>query len=141
MSQKVASARNEYRCGIEINQNGRYTVRIRASFGRKDWSLPLFFLVSSFDAAMKRLEEALQLLQRHEERLWFWGAERSDDPKVAGEMLTEFGLHLDQRREFPKRAAAVTVSPERPVPAFRMAQARRLLAESVTSGRTALASD
>lgn len=141
MSQKVASARNEYRCGIEINQNGKYTVRIRASFGRKGWSLPIFFLVSSFDAAMKRLEEALQLLQRHEERLWFWGAERSDDPKLAGEMLTEFGLRYDQRREFPKRAASVIVPPERPVPAFRMAQARRLLAESVTSGRTALASD
>lgn len=142
MSQRMSAARNEYRCGIEINQNGKYTVRIRASFGRKDWSLPLFFLVSSFDAAMKRLEEALQILQRHEERLWFWGAERSDDPKVAGEMLTEFGLHYDQRREFPKRAAAVSVPPERPVPAFRMAQARRALAESVTtSGRTALASD
>lgn len=141
MSQRTASPRNEYRCSIEVNQNGKYTVRVRASFGRKDWSLPVFFLVSSFDAAMKRLEEALQLLQRYEERLWFWSAERSDDPKVAGEMLNQFGLYFDQRREFPKRAAAVTVPPEKPVPAFRMAQARRLLADSITSGRTALASD
>jgi hypothetical protein len=141
MSQKVASILNEYRCGIEINQNGKYAVRIRASFGRKDWSLPLYFLVSSFDAAMKRLEEALQLLQRDEERLRFWATERGDDPKLAGEMLNEFGLHYDQRRDFPRRAAAVSVLPARPVPAFRMAQARRTLADSVTSGRTALASD
>lgn len=141
MSQKNTSHRNEYRCGIEINQNGKYTVRIRACFGRKDWSLPVYFLVSSFDTAMKRLEEALQVLQRHEERLWFWSVERSDDRKLAGEMLGEFGLHYDQRREFPKRGAEIAVPPERPVPAFRMAQARRTLADSVTSGRTALASD
>jgi hypothetical protein len=141
MSQKTTTLRNEYRCGIEINQNGKYAVRIRAWFGRKDWSLPVYFLVSSFDAAMKRLEEALQLLQRNEEKLWFWSVDRSDDPKLAGELLSEFGLHYDQRREFPKRGAEVTVSPERPVPAFRMAQARRTLADSVTSGRTALASD
>jgi hypothetical protein len=141
MSQKATTLRNEYRCGIEVNQNGKYTVRIRAWFGRKDWSLPVFFLVSSFDTAMKRLEEALQLLQRHEEKLWFWSVERSDDPKLAGELLSEFGLHYDQRREFPKRGAEVAVPPERPVPAFRMAQARRMLADSVSSGRTALASD
>ncbi len=141
MSEKLTAQRNEYRCCIEVNQNGKYAVRVRAKFGAKDWSLPVFFLVSSFDTGMKRLEEALQLLQRHEERLWFWGVERSDDPKLAGEMLNQFGLRYDQRRDFPRRAAQLAVSAGRPVPAFRLAQARRALADSISSGRTALASD
>ncbi|MHB8411472.1 MAG: hypothetical protein ACYDDI_05935 [Candidatus Acidiferrales bacterium] len=141
MNQKLIVQRNEYRCCIEINQNGKYSVRVQAKFGRKDWCLPVFFLVSSFDTAMKRLEEALQLLQRHEEHLWFWGVERSDDPKLVGEMLNQFGLHYDQRRDFPRRAAELTVTAGRAVPAFRVAQARRSLAESISAGRTALASD
>jgi hypothetical protein len=141
MNQKMTAGRNEYRCCIEINQNGKYSVRIKVRFGGKEWSLPLFFLVSSFDGAMKRLEEAVQLLQREEERLWFWGVERSDDPKLAAELLSPLGLHYDQRREFPRRVAEFAVPAGRSVSAFRLAQARRALAESITAGRTALASD
>lgn len=141
MSQKTALERNEYRCCIEINQNGKYSVRIQVRFGAKNWSLPVFFLVSSFDAAMKRLEEAIQLLQRDEDRLWFWGVERSDDPKVAVELMSNMGLRYDRRREFPRRMAEFVLPPGRPVTAFRLAQARRSLAESITAGRTALASD
>ena len=141
MSQKMTAERNEYRCCIEINQNGKYSVRIQARFGGKAWSLPVFFLVSSFDAAIKKLAEAVQLLQREEERLWFWGVERSDDPKLAAELLGLAGLHYDQRREFPRRAAEFVVPAGRAVSAFRLAQARRALADSISAGRTALASD
>lgn len=141
MSQKTALQRNEYRCCIEINQNGKYSVRMQVRFGAKNWSLPVFFLVSSFDAAMKRLEEAVQLLQRDEDKLWFWGVERSDDPKVAAELMNGIGLHYDQRREFPRRKAEFALLPGHPVTAFRLAQARRALADSITAGRTALASD
>ena len=141
MNQKMTAERNEYRCCIEINQNGKYSVRIQVRFGGKDWSLPVFFLVSSFDAAIKRLEEAVQLLQREEERLWFWGVERTDDPKLAAELLGRLGLRYDQRREFPKRVAEFAVPAGRAVSAFRLAQARRALADSVSAGRTALASD
>lgn len=141
MSQKTTAGRNDYRCCIEINQNGKYSVRIRVLFGGKEWSLPVFFLVSSFDAAIKKLEEVVQLLQREEERLWFWGVERSDDPKLAAELLGPLGLHYDQRREFPRRVAEFAVPSGRAVSAFRLAQARRALAESISAGRTALASD
>jgi hypothetical protein len=141
MNQRTAAERNEYRCCIEINQNGKYSVRIQVCFGQKSWSLPVFFLVSSFDAAMKKLEEAVQLLQRDEERLWFWGVERSDDPKLAAELLSKVGLQYDRRREFPRRMAEFALPAGRPVSAFRLAQARRALADSVSSGRTALASD
>jgi hypothetical protein len=141
MNQKTTAERNEYRCCIEINQNGKYSVRIQVRFGGKAWSLPVFFLVSSFDAAIKRLEEAVQLLQREEERLWFWGVERSDDPKLAAELLGHMGLRYDQRREFPRRVAEFAVPAGRAVSAFRLAQARRALAESISAGRTALASD
>jgi hypothetical protein len=141
MNPKTTVERNEYRCCIEINQNGKYSVRIQVRFGAKDWSLPVFFLVSSFDAAMKRLEEAVQLLQREEDRLWFWGVERSDDPKLPEELLARIGLHYDQRREFPRRVAEFAVPAGRAVSAFRIAQTRRALAESISAGRTALASD
>lgn len=141
MNQKMTAGRNDYRCCIDINQNGKYSVRVRVLFGRKEWSLPVFFLVSSFDAAMKKLEEAVQVLQRDEERLWFWAVERSDDPKLAAELLNPLGLHYDQRREFPRRVAEFAVPAGRSVSAFRLAQMRRALADSISSGRTALASD
>jgi hypothetical protein len=135
------SSKNDYRCVIEINQNGRYTVRIRAAFGRSGWMLPLYFVASSFDGAMKKLEESLQFLQRQEESLWFWGVERSDDPKLAGDLLQGLGLHLDRRGEFPQRFAGLGVQRERAVPAVMLAPFRRALAESVIESRSALASD
>lgn len=141
MATKSSSARNEYRCTIELNQNGKYCVRIRATFGRHGWMLPVYFLASSFDRAMKKLEQSLQFLQRHEDRLWFWSVDRSDDLNVAGEMLGDAGLHLDRRAEFPRRAASLSLAPERPVPAFLLAPVRRGLADAVDTPRAAAAGD
>ena len=98
--QKLHPKRNEYRCIMEVNQTGKYCVRVRAGFGRHDWTLPVYFMASSFDRAVKKLEQALQFLQRHEDKLWFWGVERTDDPNLAGELLAEAGLKLDRRAEF-----------------------------------------
>jgi hypothetical protein len=133
--------RNEYTCAIEVNHNGKYCVRLRASFGRRGWVLSVYFLASSFDRAMKKLEESLQHLQRNEEKLWFWGVDRSDDPNLFNEMLREAGLRLDRRQDFPRRAAGMFVSPEKPVPAFEIVPLRRGLADSVSSLRTAAAGD
>jgi hypothetical protein len=143
MAHKNPGKSNEYRCVLDINQNGKYCVRIRASYGRRDWVLPIYFLASSFDRAMKKLEQALQFLQGNEEKLWFWGVDRSDDPNLAGEMIREAGLRLDRRSEFPRKCASVVVPPERPVPAFLLAPARRVLAESLAHAQThaAAASD
>ena len=139
VSTKHTSSGNEYLCAIEKNQNGKYNVRVRAVFGHDGWSLPVYFLASSFNAAMKKLEEALQLLQKNEERLRFWGVERSDDPNVAGDLLREFGLWLDRRKEFPRKIAEVGVQRERPVPASLLAPVRRILADSVSQERPSLA--
>ena len=141
MSTKHGPQRNEYRCAIEMNQNGKYCVRIRATFARHAWALSVYFLASSFDRAMKKLEQLLQLLQREEERLWFWGVDRSDDPNLSGEMLREAGLHLDRRAEFPRKAASLSVPPGRPVPAFLLAPVRRGLAASVESTRAVAVGD
>lgn len=135
-------SKNDYRCAIEINQTGRYTVRIRATFGHSGWVLPLYFVASSFDGAMKKLEQSLQFLQRHEENLWFWGVDRSDDPKLAGDLLQDLGLHIDRRGEFPQRFAGLGVQRERAVPAVMLAPFRRALADTVVESRSsALASD
>ena len=40
---------------------------------------------------MKKLEESLQLLQKNEDRLRFWGVEHSDDPNMAGDLLHDSG--------------------------------------------------
>jgi hypothetical protein len=136
-----ANHHNEYQCVIEVNQNGKYCVRVRAMFARKGWVLPVYFLASTFDHAMRKLEESLQFLQKQEDRLRFWGVERSDDPKVSAELIQEAGLRLDRRAEFPGRSANVVLSPERPIPAGLLAPIRRGLANSIDSARVSLATN
>jgi len=138
---RSSSIRNAYRCSIEKNQSGKYCVRVRVQYPRHAWNLAVFFLASSFDRAMKKLEEALAFLQRNEEKLWFWGVDRAEDLGFSAEFLQEAGLHLDRRLEFPRKAATLSVEPERTVPAFVLGPVRRGLAESVESGRLLLAGD
>jgi hypothetical protein len=150
MVPKGAAKTNEYVCAIERNQNGKYNVRVRATYGpppkgangdgaataaQGSWTLPVYFLASSFNGAMKKLEETLQLLQKNEEKLRFWGVERTDDPKLTGELLRESGLGLDRRREFPRKVAQLGVPRERPVPASMLAPLRRVLADSIAPER------
>lgn len=138
---RVSGIRNDYRCSIERNQSGKYCVRLRVQYPRHAWTLGVFFLASSFDRAMKKLQESLHFLQRNEERLWFWGVDRAADPGFSAEFLKEGGLQLDRRNEFPRKAASLSVEPERDIPAFVLGPVRRGLAESVESVRVALAGD
>src|SRR5271154_2187610 len=141
MRTRAFAVRNEYRCSMERNQAGKYCVRIQATYPRHAWTLSVFFLASSFDRAMKKLEEALDFLQRHEEKLWFWGVDRAEDMGFSAEFLREAGLKLDHRTEFPRKAANISVEPERDVPAFVLGTARRGLAESIESPRLQMAGD
>ena len=125
--------RNKYRCCIELNQNYKYCVRIRVRFTRHAWVLPVYFLASTFDRALQKLEHTLLFLQRQEDRLWFWGVDRSDDPNVSAEMLREAGLGLDRRVDFPRDTESVVVAPEQPLPALLLAPTRRSFAESARS--------
>jgi hypothetical protein len=126
-------SRNKYRCCIELNQNCKYCVRIRVRFTRHAWVLPVYFLASTFDRALQKLEQTLQFLQSQEDRLWFWGVDRSDDPNVSAEMLREAGLGLDRRLDFPRDTESVAVAPEQPLPALLLAPLRRSFAESARS--------
>jgi hypothetical protein len=141
MAGRASNVRNDYRCSIEKNQTGKYCVRLRVQYPRHAWTLGVFFLASSFDRAMKKLEESLHFLQRNEEKLWFWGVDRAEDLGFSAEFLKEAGLHLDRRGEFPRKAANLSVEPERDVPAFVLGPVRRGLAESVQSPRVQLAGD
>ena len=133
--------RNSYRCSMERNQSGKYCVRIQVRFPRHAWSLEVFFLASSFNRAMTKLEESLDFLQRNEEKLWFWGVDRAEDMGFSAEFLREAGLKLDRRSEFPRKAANLTVEPELEVPAFALGPMRRGLAESVEPPRVQAAGD
>jgi len=141
MATRINGSRNEYRCSIERNQSGKYCVRLRVHYPRHAWTLNVYFLGSSFDRAMKKLEEALDFLQSQEEKLWFWGVERAEDMGFSAEFLKEAGLKLDRRTEFPKRATSVTLAPERDVPASVLGPMRRGLAESMEVVRAAAAGD
>jgi len=110
-------------------------VRIQVHYPRHAWTLHVYFLASSFDRAMKKLEVSLDFLQRHEEKLWFWGVDRAEDMGFSAEFLKDAGLRLDRRAEFPRKATNVSLAPEREVPAFVLGPMRRGLAESVDTTR------
>ena len=74
---------------------------------------------------MQKLEQSLRFLQTNEERLWFWGVDRSDDPNFAAELLAEAGLKLDQRAEFPRRSALIAIAPDRNLLAYTLALVRQ----------------
>jgi len=117
MRARASAARNDYRCSMERNQAGKYCVRIQATYPRHAWTLTVFFLAGSFDRAMKKLEESLDFLQRHEEKLWFWGVDRAEDMGFSAEFLREAGLKLDRRTEFSRKTArsdAISPSPSKP---------------------------
>ena len=59
MAGRSSTVRNDYRCSIDRNQTGKYCVRILAQYRRHAWNIGVFYLSSSFDRAMKKLEESL----------------------------------------------------------------------------------
>lgn len=134
-SAKGTIARNQYLCAVEKNQSGKYDVRIRAVFRQDGWTLPVYFLASTFTVAMKKLEESLRSLQKSEDRLRFWGVERTDDPNLAGDLLKEMGLALDRRKDLPRKIAEIRVAPARTVTSSMLASARRVLTESLAQER------
>ena len=85
---------------------------------------------------MAKLEQTLQFLQQQEDRLWFWGVERSDDPNFSAELVREAGLGLDRRSEFPRRSADVILPPEKRVPTVLLGPVRRGLAHSIDATRS-----
>lgn len=138
---RSTSVRNSYRCSMEKNQSGKYCVRIQVHYPRHAWMLEVFFLASSFNRAMTKLEESLDFLQANEEKLWFWGVDRAEDMGFSAEFLREAGLKLDRRGEFPRKATNLSVVPESDVPAFVLGPMRRGLAESVGQPRNVAAGD
>jgi hypothetical protein len=138
---RATSVRNTYRCSMEKNQTGKYCVRVQVRYPRHAWTLEVYFLASSFNRAMTKLEEALDFLQRNEEKLWFWGVDRAEDMGFSAEFLRQAGLNLDRRGEFPRKAASLMVAPESDVPAFALGPMRRGLAESMEMVRAHAAGD
>jgi hypothetical protein len=141
LAARANPVRNTYRCSMERNQSGKYCVRMQVRYPRHAWTLEVFFLASSFNRSMTKLEEALDFLQRNEEKLWFWGVDRAEDMGFSAEFLREAGLTLDRRGEFPRKATNISVEPESEVPAFALGPMRRGLAESVEQPRVLAAGD
>ena len=137
MAGKTNGRLNQYRCNMEKNQAGKYCVRIRARFARRGWGLTAYFLAATRNHALRKLEQSLRFLQQNEERLWFWGVDRSDDPNFAAELLEQIALKLDRRAEFPRRASEILLAPDSPIAATLLAPVRRDLAATRESLRVA----
>src|SRR5437588_6976740 len=99
MAARISSVRNDYRCTIDRNQSGKYCVRIQARYPRHAWTLGVLFLASSFNRAMKRLEDALDFLQRQADEVWVWGADRAEEMGFWAGFLKDAGVLLDGRDE------------------------------------------
>jgi hypothetical protein len=84
---------------------------------------------------MKKLAQSLQMLQKNEDRLRFWAVERTDDPNVAGDLLREFGLSVDRRRDLPRKIAEFRVPRERAISIAALVPVRRILADSIAERR------
>lgn len=138
-NKKANGHRNQYLCSLEKNQAGKFEARIRARFVRQNWVLSVYFVSSSFDQAMRKLEQTLRFLQRSEERLWFWGIDRSDDPNFAADLLGAEGLKLDRRAEFPAHSGTILLEPDRPVLANLLVPVRRDFSPSRGIARAASA--
>jgi len=130
LRKRATETHNEYRCSLERTEAGKQSVRIRAHFARKDWDLNVFFVAPNREQALRKLSRTLRFLQQNEERLWFWGADRGDDLDSAVGLLSDMGLKLDRRTEFPQRHAIVTQAPDQPMVAAHLAHARRGLAQT-----------
>ena len=120
----------------DVREGVEELARITSSgFARMEKRLDVTDQLKAIEVKFQKLEEALQVLQKNEERLRFWGVERSDDPNLAGDLLQEFGLWLDRRAEFPRKAAGIGVPSERPVSASALAPVRRVLADVIAQER------
>src|SRR5258707_234157 len=141
MPGRLSAVRNDYRCSIERNQAGKYCVRIRVRYPRHVGLLGFLYLAQNFKKPMKKLEEAVVSLQRHEKKLCFWGVDRAEDMGFSADFLRKAGLRFDRRIEFPQKGANLALAPERTVPAFILGPVRRGLAESMEAARPAYAGD
>ena len=130
--------RNSYRISVEPNQAGKYEARLEARYGTTGWTLRVYFLASTPERLVSHLQATLRSLQRHEEELWMWGASPSDRGLFFEELLSEAGLTLDRRREFPRGALAVSATSGeafRPLPLAELK--RKLLARLAPAARVA----
>src|SRR5207244_11609690 len=99
MTARTSAARNDYRCSIDRNQSGKYCVRIQVHYPRHAWTLGIYYLASSFDRAMKALEEALDFLQRQEEKLGFCGVDRAEGLGFSAELRRAAELRWRRRTD------------------------------------------
>src|SRR5579863_2009302 len=136
---KTNGRMNHYLCSLEKNQAGKFALRIRARFARQNWLLSVYSVSATFDQAMRKLEQTLRFMQRSEERLWFWGIDRSDDPNFAADLLGTEGLKVDRRSEFPAHSVAVMLAPDRPVHGELLQPVRRDFSQTREMARSASA--
>lgn len=122
-------ALNTFRISAERNQAGKWAVRIEAFYAASKWKLNVYFVAGSPRRLVSRLQTVLRYLQREEEQLWLWGSDSSDRELLFGQLLSDAGVQLDRRKDFPRRAMVFSVAPGRPLASSQFAELKRKLAQ------------
>jgi len=103
--------RNDY-AAASTNQSGNTDVRIQVHY-RGTLGPGHFFLASSFDRAIEKLEEALDYSSAGRE-VWFWGVDRAKTWFLGG--ISERSRVAVGRRMNSPEGTSVSLTPEREVP-------------------------
>jgi hypothetical protein len=122
-------ALNTFRISPERNQAGKWAVRIEAFYAASKWKLNVYFVAGSPRRLVSRLQTVLRYLQREEEQLWLWGSDASDRELLFGQLLSDAGVQLDRRKDFPRRAMVFSVAPGRPLASSQFAELKRKLTQ------------
>lgn len=119
--------RNIFRLNADVNRAGRYEFRLEARYAETGWCLRVFFVASTPERLVTRLQSALRYLQRQEEELWLWGSNASDRSLLFDELMRGAGVELDRRREFPRGGVVIQARPGEAFRPLQLAEVKRKL--------------
>ncbi|MFQ5776932.1 MAG: hypothetical protein ACE5IP_02875 [Terriglobia bacterium] len=121
------TSRNTFRINAEVNRAGRYELRVEARYAGTGWCLRVFFVASTPERLLSRLQSALRYLQRREEELWLWGSNASDRSLLFEELMHGAGVELDRRSEFPRAGVVLRARPGAAFRPLQLAEVKRKL--------------
>lgn len=124
----ATDTRNRYRTSAEVNQAGKYEVRLEARYARRG-VLRVFFLASTPARVLSHLQNVLRFLQQREEELWLWGSSGGERNLRFEQLLREANLQADHRAELPRGAVEVSARSGKSVRTLPPAVKRRLTAQ------------
>ena len=108
---RKSNHRNEYRCCIEMNQNGKYCVRIRAQFHGANGCFPSIFWRRRSIAPSASWSRRSNSCSGTRTACGSGAWTAATTPTYPRRCCAKSGLRLDRRAEFPRRTERLVVAP------------------------------